>query len=328
MIVWMNRMARTLRKHIEQRVESYMQKSEFTAGLGIGTFVFLMVLREGAELALILRAVELSSEGLAVWIGTSLGLAAAIAVGFFFFEGTLKIPIGRFFAVTSTILVIVAVQLAVTGLHELSEATWLPSSKREMALVGPIVRNDVFFFAVILGVAVLVVLREWLAMPSRQPAVAEDVNDAERRRLVAERRRQRRWMFAAASLFVAVILVLAADFVYARVAAAPPEAQLLMPQGNEVHVALSDLGDGNLHFFRTEVDGNSIRFLVVRKPDGSWGTALDACMICGWSGYRQNGSNVVCRNCGAAIYAPSIGQSGGCNPCAGLPSHVEGKIWS
>src|SRR6267143_2341111 len=91
MILWMNRVARHLRKEIEQRVESFARKTDLAAGLGLGTFVFLMVLREGAELALILRAVELSTQGVAVWIGTGLGLALAIAVGFFFFEGTLKI---------------------------------------------------------------------------------------------------------------------------------------------------------------------------------------------------------------------------------------------
>ena len=70
MIVWMNRVARSLRKEIEQRVEAYAQKSSRAAGWGIGAFVFLMVVREGAELVLILRAVELSSAGVQVWIGT------------------------------------------------------------------------------------------------------------------------------------------------------------------------------------------------------------------------------------------------------------------
>ena len=75
-------------------------------------------------------------------------------------------------------------------------------------------------------------------------------------------------------------------------------------------------------FFRVEVNGASLRFMVMRKPDGSWGTALDACMICGWAGYQQDGSNMVCRNCGSAIYVPTIGQPGGCNPVA-LPSQVR-----
>jgi high-affinity iron transporter len=324
MIVWMNRMARHLRKEIERRVDSFAAKSDLAAGWGLGTFVFLMVLREGAELALILRAVELSSEGVAVWIGTVLGLAVAIAVGVFFFQGTLKIPLGRFFAATSVILTIVAVQLALTGVHELSEAMWLPSGKREMALVGPIVRNDVFFFVVILGAAALVVLREWLALPRHPANALAPANEAERRRLAWERRKQGRWMFAAAVAFLAVILTLAADFVYARVAAAPPQAQLLTAQNNLVRVPISEVSDGNLHIFRVEVNSTELRFLVIRKPDGTWGTALDACMICGWSGYHQNGENVTCRNCASAIYIPTIGQAGGCNP-VGVASHLEGQ---
>ncbi len=40
---------------------------------------------------------------------------------------------------------------------------WLPSSRVEMAYIGPIVRNEVFFFTVILGAAALLVLREWMA---------------------------------------------------------------------------------------------------------------------------------------------------------------------
>ena len=85
---------------------------------------------------LILRAVELSSAGLQTWIGTFVGIAGAVAVGLFFFKGTLRVPLHRFFAVTSVILMLVAFQLAITGLHELSEAQWLPSSKTEMAIIG------------------------------------------------------------------------------------------------------------------------------------------------------------------------------------------------
>ncbi|HVB29456.1 MAG TPA: Fe-S-containing protein, partial [Terriglobia bacterium] len=41
---------------------------------------------------------------------------------------------------------------------------------------------------------------------------------------------------------------------------------------------------------------------------------LDACQICGSQGYYQQGQNVICRNCGSAIYVPTIGSAGGCNP--------------
>jgi uncharacterized membrane protein len=129
-------------------------------------------------------------------------------------------------------------------------------------------------------------------------------------------------MFAAAFTFVAVILLLAADFVYARVAAAPPPAELLTATDGQVRVPTAQVSDSNLHMFRLNAGGSEIRFLIIKQPMG-YGVALDACQICGRAGYRQEGSNVICRNCGAAIYIPTIGQSGGCNP-VGVASHVDG----
>ncbi|HEV2522153.1 MAG TPA: Fe-S-containing protein [Candidatus Acidoferrales bacterium] len=318
-LIWMNRVARRLKKEIEERIEKQAAKSDFSAGIGVAAFVFLLVVREGAELALILRAVELSTEGLAVWIGTTLGLLAAVAVGYFFFEGTLKISLARFFSATSTILILVALQLALTGVHELSEAMWLPSSRVEMAYVGPIVRNEFFFFTVILGAAALLVLREWMAARGR---AAENVPDpAERRRLEWERRKQRRWAFASAFTCTAVILILAAEFAYTHVTATT-EARSIQAENGAVRIPFSEISDSNLHIFNVDSSGTSLRFLVIRKPNGSWGTALDACLICGTAGYRQEGSNVICRNCASAIYIPTIGEAGGCNP-VGVPSRTE-----
>ncbi|MGB7025277.1 MAG: Fe-S-containing protein [Candidatus Acidiferrales bacterium] len=333
MIIWMNCIARRLRKEIEQRVETYARKGERAAGWAIGFFVFLMVLREGAELILILRAVELSIAGLQVWIGTGIGIAMAVAVGLFFFQGTLKIPLGRFFAATSTILMVVAFQLALTGLHELSEATWLPSSKQEMATIGPIVRNEYFFFVVILGVAAIVVLREWFALhgsevsgtsgDARRAALDAPANPAEKRLREHEYRRRRGWSFAAAFLCLAVILSLTAEFVYSRASAAPPEAQHVAAVGNVVRIPLAEMSGVSVHFYTVDAQGTALRFFVMRKPDGDFVTALDACQICGRIGYRQEGSILICRNCGAPVNAAEIGMPGGCNPIA-FKSRVEG----
>lgn len=321
MIVWMNRVARSLRKDIEHRVESYAQHATQAAGWGIAAFVFLMVLREGAELVLILRAVELSTAGIETWIGTGLGIAIAIAVGVFFFQGTLRVPLHRFFAATSTILMVVAFQLALTGVHELSEAMWIPSSKVEMAAIGPIVRNEVFFFFVILGTAALVALREWFG--AKQPAAEQASSPADRRMREWEFRRQKRWSFAAAILCIAIVLSLAADFVYAHAINMPAQAPLLVARDNQVRIPLSELADSGLHFYSAEVNRTVLRFLVIRKSNGGYATALDACQICGAAGYRAEGQNVICRNCNAAIYIPSIGERGGCNPI-GVKSRVEG----
>lgn len=322
MIVWMNRIARSLKKEIEAKLETFASRSGAAAGWGIALFVFLMVVREGVELALILRAVELSTEGLQTWIGTALGIAAAIAVGVLFFKGTLKIPLHRFFAVTSAILVLVAIQLAITGLHELSEARWIPSSKTEMAFLGPIVRNELFFFVFVFGAAALMILREWQSAWHSNAQIAA-LNDAEHRLLEAQNRRQRTWMIAGAVASLSVIMVLTADFIYARANSAPPQARMVEATNNLVRIPVSEVQDGNLHLFTVKGNGHVIRFMVIKKPNG-YGTALDACLICGAEGYRQEGQNVICRHCASAIYIPSIGQKGGCNPI-GFKSQVDGN---
>jgi high-affinity iron transporter len=324
MIVWMNRVARHLRKHIEQKIEDYAVRAGSAAGWGIFLFVFLMVVREGVELALILRAVELSSEGIQTWIGTIVGMLAAVAVGLFFFKGTLKIPLHRFFAATTIILWLVAAQLALTGLHELSEAQWLPSSRQEMALIGPIVNFEIFFFVFIFGAAILLIFREWLTASHSKIAAA--ATEAEQRLLSAQQRRQRSWMIASAAACLAVILVLTADFIYARASSAPPSARAIAASGagnDELRVPLSEVQDGDLHLFTVKSADRSLRFMVIKKPQG-WGVALDACRICGAEGYRQDGQNVVCRHCGSAIYVPTIGEAGGCNPI-GVPFRVDGS---
>src|SRR6266849_7641884 len=124
-------------------------------------FVFLMVFREGVETVLMLNGLRFDTSGIMALLGTVLGLGLAVLFGVSFVRGTIRINLRSFFRITTVILMVVVFQLAVTGLHELSEAQVLPSSSQEMALIGPIVRNDVFFFVTILALVATMVLFEW-----------------------------------------------------------------------------------------------------------------------------------------------------------------------
>src|SRR5208282_1308130 len=201
------------------------------------------------------------------------------------------------------------------------EAQWIPSSKTEMAIIGPIVKNELFFFVLIFGAAALLVLREWHSATYAR-AASQTANEAEKRLREAQNRRQRRWRVAAAVGCLSVILLLTGDFVYTNVNAAPPSARAIAALGNEVRIPISEVQDGKMHLFTVSAGGQSLRFMIIKKPNG-YGTALDACKICGAEGYRQDGQNVICRHCGSAIYIPTIGEAGGCNPI-GVPSHVDG----
>src|SRR5207248_7627408 len=121
------------------------------------------------------------------FIGTLLGVAAAVLFGVMFVKGSVRINLQKFFRITTVILFFVAAQLTISGLHELSENGVLPSSRQEMALIGPIVRNDLFFFVTIFALAALMVLFE---VKRRQPASLPD-SPAERRKALWSARRER-----------------------------------------------------------------------------------------------------------------------------------------
>jgi high-affinity iron transporter len=307
MIVFMMRTGRKMKGEIEGRLDDLATQS---SRVGLFLFVFLMILREGVETVLILSAVSLNSSALMSFLGTLLGVGCAIAFGVMFVKGSVRINLQKFFRVTTVILFFVAAQLLISGLHELSENGVLPSSKREMALIGPIVRNDVFFFVTILALAALMVLFE---VKRRQPAAAPN-SPAERRKAEWGARRERLWMGSVyASAFVFILLV-TAEFVYAKSVSKLSPAQQVTFVNGEVRIPLTQVQDGDLHRYVASENGTEVRFWLYQKPDGKIATVFDACEICGAVGFYKSSSGVVCKNCAAPINPQSVGMPGGCNP--------------
>ena len=307
MIVFMMKTGKKLKGEIEGKIGSLAGRG---SQLGVFLFVFLMVLREGAETVLFLSAVSLESSALLSFLGTLLGVFAAVLFGVMFVKGSVRINLQKFFRVTTVILFFVAAQLLVSGLHELSEYGVLPSSKQEMALIGPIVRNDWFFFVTILALAALMVLFE---ARRRQPmALAESA--AERRKAAWSARRERLWMTAVyASSFLFIVLV-TAEFIYAKsVNTLSPATEVSFTNG-AVSIALAQVSDGDLHRYASREGGTEIRFLLYQKPDGKVVAVFDACEICGSVGFFKGQNGLVCKNCASPINSQSVGTPGGCNP--------------
>jgi FTR1 family protein len=303
MIVWMRRVARTLRGEIEGKVDTLAGRGP-AAALGLFLFVFAMVLREGIETVIFLGALSFNADGLTLVLGTALGLAAAVVVGLFFFKGALPVPLGRFFDATSLMLMVITAQLILSGLHELSEAEMIPSGPWMMRVLGPIVRNEVFFFVLLLATAAWVVGRELL----RSPAL----------------RGERRWMAAGAAAALVALVLLTAEHIYARGSNGLPDALPVPASSDTVRIPLEWVNDGALHRFRFSHERTSIRFFVVTRPTGELAVRLEACTICGAHPYFRDGEEVVCQNCAAAIPLGFLDTPGGCNPIK-VDAHVEGE---
>lgn len=80
-------------------------------------------------------------------------------------------------------------------------------------------------------------------------------------------------------------------------------------------IPLTDLEDGHIHRYGyTTSDGINMRFFSLKKSEGSYAVVLDACEICGPSGYFERGNDVVCKLCDVVMNRGTIGFKGGCNP--------------
>jgi high-affinity iron transporter len=307
MVIFMMKTGRKLKGEIEGKIGLLAGKD---AWVGLFFFVFLMVLREGAETVLILSAVSLNSTELMSFLGTLLGVLAAIAFGVMFVKGSVRINLQKFFRVTTAILFLVAAQLLISGLHELSESGVIPSSKREMAIIGPIVRNDLFFFVTIFALAALMVLFD---AKRRQPA-PEAASAAERRKAAWTARKERSWMASVYGFSFVFIALVTAEFIYTKsVSALSPAIEVSFVNG-QIKIPLSQVSDGDLHRYEAQENGTQVRFWLYQKPDGKVATVFDACQICGGVGFYKSANGVVCKNCAAPINPQSVGTAGGCNP--------------
>jgi FTR1 family protein len=320
MVVFMARAAKSLKGDIEKKVGGL---ADAGSRFGIFAFVFLMVLREGIETVLILSAVTLTTNELFAFLGTLIGVALSILFGVTFVRGSVRINLGKFFKVTTVILIFVACQLAISGLHELSENGVIPSSKRQMAIIGPIVRNDIFFFVTMLALAAMMVLFE-----SRRRGPAPDVvhqSKADQRKAEWSARRERLWTTAVyVSSFIFIILV-TAQFIYAKSTTALSPASDVAFTNGKATIQVGDMQLGELRRYASQLHGQPVRFLIYKKPNGKIATIMDACSICGSVGFYNNGAQgITCKNCNAPINPQTVGEGGGCNPIP-LVADVNGN---
>jgi FTR1 family protein len=326
MIWFMNKTARSMKGEIEQKIA---KATAGTSKIGLFLLVFLLVLREGVETVLILSAVSLNSTELLSFIGTTLGILVAVVFGVLFIRGSVKINLQRFFRVTTIILYFVTFQLVVSGLHELSENGVLPSSTAEMRTIGPIVRNDLFFFVTMLALAGLMILLE---QRRRVPEVLpETASAADRRRAAWTARREKMWMTGVVATSFLFIFLSSAEFIYAKSSTALSETNPVTLVGEQVTVPASQIADDKLHRYGVHVEdgqGHSpeVRFLLYKKPDGKIVSVADACSICGPVGFYIGSQGITCKMCASPLNPASMGQPGGCNPIPLPSTQANGQI--
>jgi len=209
--------------------------------------------------------------------------------------------------------------LLINSAQQVSKVLNLLRSKRIISgkLVFQIVRftsNHASWF--IYGAMILAALAGLFLLAATQKRKETYENAAQHRKIRARKRSVRRWVTA---LIVCIALSLANVTAVKAYANRPVELSAIEEceqRGDELYIPFEQVEDGNLHRFAYTTDnGVAVRFIVIKKPSSSaYGIGLDACDICGETGYYQRGSQVVCNRCDVVMNINTIGFKGGCNP--------------
>ncbi|MDR2784583.1 MAG: Fe-S-containing protein, partial [Treponema sp.] len=140
-------------------------------------------------------------------------------------------------------------------------------------------------------------------------------NPAERRKFRFSRRVNRRCCLAVTAGFALSVFLFTfvKSYIERGVVLSPAESMTLA--GEEIIIPITQVEDGHLHRFAyTAPDNTEVRFIVIKKNAVAYGVGLDACDICGATGYYERKNEVICRLCDVVMNISTIGFKGGCNP--------------
>lgn len=186
----------------------------------------------------------------------------------------------------------------------------------------------VFTLAVLVIAVVLAGIVIALSLRDAEPYA----NPAEHRKNKAKWRNRRRWSICLIVCLAFSLVTLTVVKDYSNRGPELAESEECEIRDGNVYVSLEQVGDGHLHRFTYETQagvtvqpegsaeyttsgGVGVRFIVIKKPGAnSYGVGLDACEICGETGYYERDGQVVCKLCDVVMNINTIGFKGGCNP--------------
>ena len=217
--------------------------------------------------------------------------------------------------------------LRISGLYSVLIQKKIIKSNHTLFTYTVFVKNnsDRFIFASLLVIVIAAICLFVRSFNRSEPYR----NPAEKRKIKARWRSIRRWGLAAViASAVGVCNLTVVEAMNATDVTLSPIEDATAVDDENVYVSFELVNDGHLHRFAYETkDGVAIRFIVIQKPgSSSYGIGLDACDVCGETGYYEKDGQVVCNLCDVVMNISTIGFKGGCNPIV-IPYEIaQGQI--
>lgn len=247
------------------------------------------------------------------FIGWLFGVILALLITLVMYQMGKRVKVGTTLLILNVAIVINGVQQALKAIQVLNskkiaftDHTWFTIVKYATNY------SDLFIYAILIVAAILPITLLVKSTHVNEPYS----NPAQHRKIRAKWRNTRRWSVGVILCAVMVVLNLTA---FTAIDNQEPElspAESCEDRGDDLYVPLTQVEDGHLHRFTyTTPDNITVRFIVIKKPNSSsYGVGLDACDICGETGYYERNGQVVCNLCDVVMNINTIGFKGGCNP--------------
>jgi uncharacterized membrane protein len=256
--------------------------------------------------------------------GYAAALMTMFLLGLAVYKMAGKTPGRYLFAVAFAAVAILLLQQSLEVVQILLGRNLIPRPRWLMSLVITLLSHKNGF-----AYAFMILLAFWaaaLAVKVRLTSLT-GANPGEVRLMRADHRRQLRYcgllvVCLAVSLTTITVLRSHAN----REVEISPPVEIAARDG-VVSIALNEVNDGNLHRHQfTAASGTAVRFIVIKKSETAYGVGLDACDICGPTGYYQRKDQVICKLCDVVMNKSTIGFPGGCNPVPLKFSVSDGKL--
>ena len=246
--------------------------------------------------------------------GALIGIILALVAGISVYRSADRLESGLQFLFMSAGLLINQIKQCCTGLGIMLSKRIIRSNKKLFAVVKWSSNHANYYIFALMLIGLIIALILW----SRSFHVQEPYsNPAQHRKIRAKWRSIRRWSAAAVICFALAVvdMTVVYGFVNKKIELSPTEDCAKVDE-EFAYVSFEQVADGHLHRFAyTSPAGIAIRFIIIQKPNStSYGIGMDACDICGETGYYEKDGQVICNRCDVVMNINTIGFKGGCNP--------------
>jgi uncharacterized membrane protein len=240
------------------------------------------------------------------------GVLLAALIGAALFRTAASLPGAFSLSLFSLCLTVAMLSQTAALLQFLLARRIIPMKDWLFTLLLPAINYRDFFLYAMMALTIALPLLLYKRSRKVRQAYA---NPAELRKIKAELCRRRRWSGVVVAGYVGAFFCLTAVKAYAEREVVLSPIEPMTVSGGQVVLPLERIDDWRLHRYAYEAEGGiEVRFIVIRKNNIAYGVGLDACDICGPTGYYERDDQVICKLCDVVMNKSTIGFKGGCNP--------------